>query len=121
MDFSLETEKERREFLDEYLPNIRFELNSHELETLGSYLLWGKNSKGLNAQQDPDTSIRLKEWATKVSPESLDELLATPGFHEGKLRAINAAPYKRPYTVFDSDHALSIAPPHLYDYFVNLF
>jgi hypothetical protein len=34
--------------VDEYLNEIKFTPTADELETIGNYILWGKNEKGLN-------------------------------------------------------------------------
>ena len=78
LNFALETAEERLKFLDSYLPTLKFEPNEHELETLSDYLLWGKNEKGLNSQQDGN--ITLKEWAPSQNIESLEGLMEIPGF-----------------------------------------
>jgi hypothetical protein len=54
LDFSLVTNEERAEFLEQYLLQPQFikePPNEDELETMANYLLWGKNPKtGLNAK-----------------------------------------------------------------------
>ena len=78
LDFSLQTAEERLQFLNEYLPTLKFTPNEHETETLSDYVLWGKNPDGQNAQQEG--IITLKEWAPNSNIESLEGLLEIPGF-----------------------------------------
>ena len=53
LNFSLETSEERSAFLSTYLEE-NFELfeksplTEEELETMGNYVLWGKNKNGKN-------------------------------------------------------------------------
>ena len=60
LDFSLDTAEERKAFCTQYLREITYTPTSAELETMGTYILWGKNQNGLNAQQEK--SCVLKEW-----------------------------------------------------------
>jgi hypothetical protein len=53
LDFSLQTDIERKEFLTQYLQSDTFRDRSptpDELETMADYLLWGKNEEGLNGK-----------------------------------------------------------------------
>ena len=54
LDFKLTTTDERAAFLDEYLQQPQFKTKpptEDELETMGNYLLWGKDPiTGLNAK-----------------------------------------------------------------------
>lgn len=80
LDFSLVTNEERAQFLDTYLQ--RPEFISHpptdeELETMGNYLLWGKDpTTGLNAKQAKicDIATRYKTWDADPV-ESLEGLM----------------------------------------------
>ena len=54
LDFSLESMEERVSFVRDMVshePFVRFPLTSAEAETVGSYILWGKNKTGQNAKQ----------------------------------------------------------------------
>jgi hypothetical protein len=88
LDFSIETTTDRAAFVNKYLPTLTFTPNEHELNTIADYILWGKNEKGLNAQQEGD--VILKEWTSASDPESLESLLETPGFTETQLRSLQA-------------------------------
>lgn len=80
LDFSLSTNEERSEFLNNYLKSPEFigrPPTEEELETMGNYLLWGKDPKtGLNAKQEKicDIATKYKTWDSDAI-ESLDGLL----------------------------------------------
>ena len=119
LNFALETAEERLKFLDSYLPTLKFEPNEHELETLSDYVLWGKNEKGLNSQQDGN--ITLKEWAPSQNIESLEGLMEIPGFQETKLKELNTTHYKTKRIVFDRKAALQNSTPYFQELYKNLF
>ena len=53
LDFSLQTNQERKEFLENYLQSEMFlknEPTEDELATMADYLLWGKDDKGKNGK-----------------------------------------------------------------------
>lgn len=91
LDFSLQTIEERTSFINDYIIKKEFQLKpltDTELETIGNYILWGKNKDGKNAKQLKEIQLDSK-WDT--SPiESLDELKENPTFQESSLRPINA-------------------------------
>ena len=80
LDFSLTTNEERVAFLDEYLSRPEFTKKpptEEELETMGNYILWGKDSRtGLNAKQAKicDIATKYKTWDHDVV-ESLEGLM----------------------------------------------
>lgn len=119
LDFSIETTTDRAAFVNKYLPTLTFTPNEHELNTIADYILWGKNEKGLNAQQEGD--VILKEWTSASDPESLESLLETPGFTETQLRSLQAPQPRIPRTVFDRSRALQEAPEYLRPYYEDLF
>ena len=90
LDFSLSTNNERIQFLEEYLAQDQFKtkpLTPDELETCANYVLWGKDPKtGLNAKQSKDIQLesRNKTWDVSQA-ESLDALMETPGFSETSI------------------------------------
>ena len=57
LDFKLTTTDERQRFIRKYLQRPEFTSRpptEEELETMGNYLLWGKDPEtGLNAKQAP--------------------------------------------------------------------
>lgn len=50
LDFKLETREERTTFLNQYIGSLNFTPTEDELETMANYILWGKNSDGLNGR-----------------------------------------------------------------------
>lgn len=127
LDFSLNTNEERRDFLNEYLAQEQFiqrPPTADELETMGNYLLWGKDPKtGLNAQQEGLVDIDTKHgtWDKDSAVESLDGLLENPVFNEATLRPIDAVPMKQKREVFSRKEALADCPDYLKQTFVELF
>ena len=66
LDFSLFTSEERKAFLEQYLQSDTFKVyppDEDELATMADYLLWGKNSDGLNGkQQGLELKSKHKTW-----------------------------------------------------------
>lgn len=118
LNFQLESAEDRRDFVDEYLSSINFTPTDAELETISNYILWGKNSKGLNVQQEG--LIHIKDWAP-AAVESLDELMELPGFQESSLRSIQEPPARVPRTIFSRTKALETAPDYLVPIYNSLF
>lgn len=85
LDFSIQSAKERSEFINQYLSTIDFTPNRNELETIGNYLMWGKDSNGENFG-DIELPSKYGTWKKKI-PESLDALMEKPTFNENTLRA----------------------------------
>lgn len=127
LDFSLNTNEERRDFLENYLAQEQFiqrPPTADELETMGNYLLWGKDPKtGLNAQQEGLVDIDTKHgtWDKDSAVESLDGLLENPVFNEATLRPIDAVPMKVKREVFSRKEALADCPDYLKQTFIDLF
>jgi hypothetical protein len=91
LDFSLESNRERKEFLDKYLMReefTKFPLTKEELETCANYILWGKDPDGKNPVQKKEIQIetRNKTWSKTHDDESLDALLETPTFNENIIK-----------------------------------
>lgn len=118
LNFQLESAAERAEFVRTYLEEIDFTPNADELETIGNYILWGKNEKGVNAQQEGD--VEIKKWATQPV-ESLEALMEIPGFQETQLKTLNAPQVKVRRVVFNREEALATAPEYLRPYYEDLF
>lgn len=118
LNFQLESAADRKKFVDEYLNEIKFTPTADELEIIGNYILWGKNEKGLNAQQEG--AIELKRW-TAAPVESLDALLEIPGFTETSVRSLNAPQTRLPRVVFNRQETLDVAPEWLRPYYEDLF
>lgn len=96
LDFSLSTNEERAAFLNEYLQRPEFTKRpptEDELETMGNYLLWGKDpTTGLNAKQAKicDIATKYKTWDADTV-ESLDGLIEQPTFNEASLQPLGTA------------------------------
>jgi hypothetical protein len=127
LDFSLSTNEERAAFLNEYLQRPEFTKKpptEDELETMGNYLLWGKDpTTGLNAKQAKicDIATKYKTWDADTV-ESLDGLIEQPTFNEASLQPLGtAAPIKQKREVFSRKEALERCPDFLRETFVELF
>lgn len=67
LDFSIEKTNDRKAFVDTYIQRPEFQrapLTEDELETIANYILWGKDSDGLNCTQRGEIQIetRNKTW-----------------------------------------------------------
>ena len=124
LDFSLSTDKERQEFLTQYLESDMFKQRPptpDELETMADYLLWGKNEEGLNGKQQ-GLDLRSKHGTWDDSPvDSLEELMESPTFNEASLSPIGAVRYTSKKEVFSREEALEQAPEYLKPQFITLF
>lgn len=118
LNFQLESAVDRNQYVEEYLSKIKFEPTEAELETISNYILWGKNEKGLNVQQEG--AIELKRW-TAAPVESLEALMELPGFSETSLKTLRAPAAKIPRQVFSREKALAGAPDYLRPYYEELF
>ena len=127
LDFSLVTNEQRRDFLDNYLAQeqfIKYPPTEDELEMMANYLLWGKDPKtGLNAQQEGLCPIETKHgtWDKDTNVESLDSLLDNPVFNEATLRPIDSVPMKQKREVFSRSDAMRDCPDYLKQTFADLF
>lgn len=125
LDFSLETAEERKKFLDEYVQRAEFITKpptDEELETMGNYLLWGRDENGKNSVQNKIVQIQTKNgtW-DKKEDESLDGLMEQPTFNEASLNSINGPRLKVARENFDRKKALLSCPPSLVPIFEDLF
>ena len=128
LDFKLVTTDERAEFLNNYLSRPEFVKKpptEDELETMGNYLLWGKDPiTGLNAKQAGLVDIETKHgtWDKNGNIESLEGLMESPTFNEASLLPLEAvAPIKVKREVFSRKEALEKCPAFLVDTFKDLF
>ena len=128
LDFKLVTTDERAAFLEEYLQQPQFVKRpptEDELETMGNYLLWGKDPiTGLNAKQAGLCDIETKHgtWDKNSNIESLEGLMESPTFNEASLLPMDAvAPLKVKREVFSRKEALAKCPDYLVDTFKGLF
>lgn len=127
LDFSLETDQERKLFLDEYLQSPEFikkPPTDEELETMGNYLLWGKNIEtGLNAKQEKlcELTTKHKTWDNNTV-ESLESLMEQPTFNEAMLQPLTEGPpLKIKREVFSRKEALAKCPDYLVEPLTDLF
>ena len=128
LDFKLATTDERADFLNEYLQRPEFikrPPTEDELETMGNYLLWGKDPiTGLNAKQAGLCDIETKHgtWDKNSNIESLEGLMESPTFNEASLLPMDAvAPIKIKREVFSRKEALAKCPDYLVETFKMLF
>lgn len=128
LDFKLTTTDERADFLNEYLQRPEFVKRpptEEELETMGNYLLWGKDPvTGLNAKQAGLVDIETKHgtWDKNSNIESLEGLMESPTFNEASLLPMDAvAPIKIKREVFSRKEALAKCPDYLVETFKMLF
>ena len=110
LDFSLKTQQERKDFIDAYLDSIPFTPTPDELNTISSYILWGKNSNGEAAAED---GIELESKWTPNKTESLDALIESPTFTEASIRPLTQTPLKQTREVFSRTQARQKAPAHI--------
>lgn len=125
LDFSIQSTDGRRDFVNEYVTQPQFQrvpLTSDELETIANYILWGKDSDGLNVTQRGEIQIetRNKTWQ-RDDTESLDALMESPTFSEASLRRPTEARTRIAREVFDRHKTLSECPAHLVPVFEDLF
>ena len=127
LDFSLVNSDERVAFLDDYLSRPEFVKKpptADELETMGNYILWGKNPEtGLNAKQEKicDIATKYKTWDNDTV-ESLEGLMEQPTFNEAALQPLAAGPpLKQKREVFSRKEALAKCPDFLVPTFTDLF
>lgn len=127
LDFSLQYNDERADFLEHYLEDEMFQERpptEEELEMMGNYVLWGKNRKtGLNAKQEGLVSLasRNKDWDNDGKCESLEALMESPAFNEATLNTLDAPQIKVKREVFSREEALANCPDYLKESYVKLF
>lgn len=128
LDFKLTTTDERNAFVHEYLakePFITRPPTEEELETIGNYLLWGKDPvTGLNAKQSHGIDIETKHgtWDKNANIESLEGLMESPTFNEAGLANIDMqTPMKQVRETFSRKEALARCPDFLVPTFTELF
>lgn len=93
LNFKLETNVERAEFVNEYVQRPEFQkrpLTEKELETIADYILYGKDENGKNSVQNKEVKIQTKSgtWDRKEE-ESLDALTESPTFSENIIQPLN--------------------------------
>ena len=101
LDWTLETAVERTDFLETYLANRTAPLSESDLEMCGKYLLWGRGSNGLNAEQEGYVQLerRNSTWASSANARqvsSIEELIEHPTFDEAQFHSLADTTYKTP-------------------------
>ena len=117
LDFSLQTAEERQKFITQYLKEITFKPNRQELNQIGDYLLWGKDSK-TNTAVAKDANIQLTSrkgtWDKKEQSTSLEQLIEVPSFNQNILSPFYASITQKPKKEkFSRAEARRNAPPEL--------
>lgn len=126
LNFDLVYSDERAEFLQLYLQDPQFVSSpptEAELETMGNYVLWGKNrATGLNAKQDGSVplSSKSRDWDDARKVTSLEALLESATFSENQF-VVNRPPLKTPRLCFARDHTRAKCPPAMLPTFEALW
>ena len=94
LNFALSTNAERVEFVEKYLELPQWKINpltAEELETIGNYILYGKDENGKNFVQKKEVQIatRYGTWDRKEE-ESYEAMLENPAFNENTIHPIDA-------------------------------
>lgn len=127
LDFSLQYMDERIEFVNKYIEKKEFAANpltNQEIETIGNYILWGKDRKtGLNPRQDGSLIMPSKfgDWADDAKCDSLDSLVEQPGFNEAQLCGNTKVATRIKKEKFSRKEALESAPDHIRTILEQLF
>ena len=125
LDFSINSTSDRKDFVDQYVQRPEFiskPLTEDELETIANYILWGKDSDGLNCTQRGEIQIetRNKTWQ-RDDTESLDAMMESPTFNEASLHRPTEARTRIAREVFDRQKCLDECPEHMRILFQDLF
>lgn len=118
LNFKLETNQERSDFLNSYITQEQFlkkPPTNEELETMANYVLWGKDPEtGLNSKQDKSIQLesRYKTWDFQPE-ESFEALLESPNFNESMIKSPDEPVLKQKRTVFSRDEARAEASPEI--------
>ena len=116
LNFKLETNQERADFLQNYLCADQFlkkPPTADELETMANYVLWGKDAEtGLNSKQDKTVQLesRYKTWDFQPE-ESFEALLESPNFNESMIKQPEDPIIKPKRMVFSREEARAEASP----------
>lgn len=126
LDWTLETAVERTDFLEAYLANRTAPLSESDLEMCGNYLLWGRGSNGLNAEQEGYVQLerRNSTWASSANARqvsSIEELTENPTFDEAQFHSLADTTYKTPKPNFSREECLRKAPPEFIPMLRDLF
>lgn len=126
LDWTLETAVDRTVFLENYLANRTIPLSESDLEMCGNYILWGRGSNGLNAEQEGYVQLerRNSTWASNANARqvsSIEELTENPTFDEAQFHSLADTTYKTPKPNFSREECLCKAPPEFIPMLRDLF
>lgn len=126
LDWTLETAVDRTVFLENYLANRTIPLSESDLEMCGNYILWGRGSNGLNAEQEGYVQLerRNSTWASNANARqvsSIEELTENPTFDEAQFHSLADTTYKTPKPNFSREECLRKAPPEFIPMLRDLF
>ena len=109
LDFTLQDKEERLRYVNKLIEEWDKEgraLRKEDLELIGNYLLYGKDSDGSNPILKKEIEIETKYTTyQKKKAVSLDELISQPTFNEGSSIRQNPIPYKLPKVKFSREEA----------------
>ena len=122
LNWSLEWNDERADFIRRYCEVMPFEPTAEELDTMSKYILWGKDRKtSLNGRQAGlELETRYGVWDHKKT-ESLDALLESPAFNETAILPKGMPPTKVVREVFSRKEARELATPEILVALENLW
>lgn len=126
LDWALTTSIERANFINNYITSDIFanqKPTADELETMANYVLWGKDSDGLNSDQRGEIEMPRKysTWASQ-NIDSLDEKIESPTFTEASVQKLGSVPLTRkPKEVFSREKTRTSAPPQVLPLFEDLW
>lgn len=124
LDFSLVTNTERNQFIQQYLTSEMFANQpptEEELTTMADYILWGKDECGRTGKQQ-GFELHTKHGTWDESPiDSLEQLLEAPTFSESSLSPLGATQYRAKKEVFSREDALAKASPIVQQSFRAIF
>lgn len=126
LDFSLETTKERNDFVSTYIKQSQFiknPLTSSEIDTIANYILWGKDPKtGKNAAQLKEIELesRNKTWS-KEEPESLEAIIESSSYDDILFKKPTEIRPKIPRVTFSRTQTLRECPEDMRETFTTLF
>lgn len=115
LDFSIGSSDDRAKFVSKYLKSVDpTTLTDTNLELIGTYILWGKDSDGFNAKQKKLVQLKSKysTW-DHLEIASLDQLQENPTFNEAELRPITDTPLIKRKASFSRTEARQFAPPEI--------
>ena len=118
LNFSLESAKERVDFVNEYIKQFT-DLTPSEALTIEEYILWGKDENGVAVGAGMGLETK---WSKPKEAESLDAVLENPALANAQLYSLNdAVVLKKTRDVFSRKEAREKAPDFLVDTFEKLW